>query len=52
MFVVPVKFCVARLRSATFDDSAASAIEAAGKLTVDVAVSVPTTKFPAVVEAR
>ena len=41
-----------RFRRATFADSAASAMDDAGKLTVEVAVSVPTTKFPAVVEAR
>lgn len=50
--MVPVKFCVARLSNATLDESAVSEIEAAGKLTVDVAVRVPTTKFPAEVEAR
>ena len=52
LFCRPLKVWLARFKSATFDDRAASAIEAAGKDTEDVAVSVPTTKFPAEVEAK
>ena len=52
VFCRPVKVWEARFKSATFEERAASAIEAAGRVIEDVAVSVPTTKFPSEVEAK